>query len=232
MMLSQGPPVSGNQFRLARERLRLTQQQAAKRWKMSQTYISLVESGKRRVPGRVVRQLVRAQPALATVLPLKVPSTKPEDLPVLFGALGYPGFAHLAKPSAFANPAALAVAALRASPLPGRVAEALPWLFVAFPDLDWSWLVDQAKLSNAQNRLGYFVAMARRVAAESAHADVASSLAAVERTLDEARLVREDTLGRSLTEAERVYLREHRSPEASHWNVLTTLTPEHLRDVG
>ena len=83
--------MSSDQFRLARERLGLTQQQAAKRWRMSQTYVSLVEAGKRPVPGRVVRQLVRADPALATGLSLEVPTVADRDLPGMVGTLAIRG---------------------------------------------------------------------------------------------------------------------------------------------
>ena len=123
----------------------------------------------------------------------------------------------------------MVLALLRSRQLPGRLAEAVPWVLLTFADLDWRWLVDQSKLSNLQNRLGYFVSMARSVAAREGSAGLGAALLRVEQTLDEARLVREDTLGRTLTEVERHYLREHRPQAAVHWNVLTTLTPESLR---
>ena len=54
-------------------------------------------------------------------------------------------------------------------------------------------------------------------------------LLAVERKLEDARLAKEDTLGRTMTEAERRYVRDERPPAAAHWNLLTRLRAEDLR---
>jgi hypothetical protein len=45
-------------------------------------------------------------------------------------------------------------------------------------------------------------------------------------------LQREDAFRSSMTEAERRWLREHRPPEAAHWNLLTNLTASALADAG
>lgn len=109
-----------------------------------------------------------------------------------------------------------------------RTAEALPWLVLTFPDLDWEWLVPQAKQRDLQNRLGYVVSLARGVA-DLQRLDVARALEARETSLERSRLVREDVFGRSLpTEAERRWLRSNRPRAAAHWNVLSDLRPEHL----
>src|SRR5580704_17915697 len=79
-------------------------------------------------------------------------------------ALRYPGFAYMAPSAYVSNPATVVLAALTAPLVPPRVTEALPWLLVTFVDLDWRWLVDQAKLSNVQNRLGFLVHLAKQVA--------------------------------------------------------------------
>jgi hypothetical protein len=113
--------------------------------------------------------------------------------------------------------------------VPARVTEALPWLLVTFVDLDWNWLLDQAKLANAQNRLGYLVGLARQLAEQRGESTTVARLAAVEEELEEARLAKEDTLGRQLTTVERRHLREHRPPAAVHWNLLTSLRIEDLR---
>jgi hypothetical protein len=42
------------------------------------------------------------------------------------------------------------------------------------------------------------------------------------------RLQREDAFRSSMTEAERRWLRRHRSPEATRWNVLTDLSATEL----
>lgn len=219
--------MSGQQVKAAREALGMTQQQAALRWRMSQPYLSLIEHNRRRVPARLARLLARAQPALATALPPEVHMDA--DLPRLLGSLGYPGFAYLADPDRVNNPAAVLVAALRHANVPARVTEALPWLLTRFADLDWDWLVNEAKRWNVQNRLGYVVSLAIDVTRRRGDSAAASRLERVEQQLEDARLAKEDTLGRTLTDSERRYLREHRPRVAAHWNLLTSLRAEDLR---
>jgi transcriptional regulator with XRE-family HTH domain len=221
--------MTGTQVKAARERLGLTQQRAAGRWKLSQTYVSLVEQDKRPVPDRLARLLARAEPTMATGLRPSAAPALPEDLPSLLGALQYPGFEYLGLPRNVANPAAVMLLALRARVVPARVTEALPWLLVTYADLTWDWLLDQAKLANVQNRLGYLVDLARQVAEKRGQSTVVSRLAEVESQLEDARLAKEDTLGRDLTEVERQHLRKHRPPSAAHWNLLTSLRVEDLR---
>lgn len=196
---------------------------------MSQAYLSLVEHDKRPVPARLARLLARKEPRMATGLPLEAPMTTSDDLPRLLGGLGYPGFAYLADPNGVANPAVVLLAALKQAHVPARVTEALPWLLVTFADLDWAWLLDQVKLSNAQNRLGYLVSLARTVAERCGDTAAAGRLLEAEHRLEDARLAKEDTLGRALTEAERRHLRDHRPAAAAHWNLLTALRAEDLR---
>ncbi len=223
--------MSGVEVRSTRERLGLTQMQAARRWRVSQTYLSLMEHGKRRVPDRLARQLAHAEPSLATALPLEPPPGKPVDLPKALGTLGYPGFAYLADPRVVTNPAAVVLAALQAPHAAARVTEAIPWVLATFVDLDWNWLVDRSKLANLQNRLGYLVMLAREVS-EQKNDSAASKLSVVERRLDEAKLAKEDTLGRELTDVERTHLRQHRPEGAAHWNLLTSLQSKDLRYVA
>jgi Tfp pilus assembly protein FimT len=151
------------------------------------------------------------------------------DLPRLLGSLGYPGFAYLADPNEVTNPASLLVAALRQANVPARVTEALPWLLTRFVDLDWDWLVNEAKRWNVQNRLGYLVSLAVDLARRRDDSAALSRLERVEQQLEDARLAKEDTLGRTLTESERRYLREHRPATAAHWNLLTSLRADDLR---
>lgn len=223
--------MSGRQVRQTREHLSLTQQQAARRWKVSQAYLSLMEGGRRRVPERLVRQLARAEPRLVTALPLHLSDRPADDLPKLLGSLGYPGFEYLARPRTVANPAAVVLAALNAPKATARVTEALPWVLAHFPELDWAWLVREAKLANLQNKLGYLVSLAKHLAEAKNDAMAANALEAAGRQLEDARLAKEDTLGREVTEAERRYFREHRPEAAAHWNLLTTLRAEDLRYV-
>jgi hypothetical protein len=121
------------------------------------------------------------------------------------------------------------LAALRARVVPADVTEALPWVLVTFADLDWDWLVDRAKRSNVQNRLGFLVNLARQVATERGESAAVLQLVDVEQGLEDARLAKEDTLGRELTDVERCHLREHRPAAAAHWNLLTSLRAEDLR---
>jgi transcriptional regulator with XRE-family HTH domain len=221
--------VSGLQVRQTREHLGLTQQQAARRWHVSQAYLSLMELGRRRVPDRLARQLARTQPNLVTALPLQLSERALADLPKLLGSLGYPGFEYLAGPRTAANPAAVVLAALKAPRVSARVTEALPWVLTRFPDLDWNWLVAEAKQANVQNRLGYLVSVAKQVADAGHDATTLNVLDAARVRLEDARLAKEDTLGRNLTEVERQYLRQHRPETAAHWNLLTTLRAEDLR---
>ena len=148
------------------------------------------------------------------------------------GALGYPGFTHF-KRSHRVNPAPLLFAALRMPDLEPRLAEALPWVVWQFPDLNWKWLVTQVKLHDLQNRLGFIVALARQVAERKEQTATAATLATVGQQLEPSRLVREDTLCReSMTQAERRWLRQRRPAQAQHWNLLTSLVPEHLSYVA
>jgi hypothetical protein len=147
----------------------------------------------------------------------------------LLGSLGYPGFEYLASPRTVSNPAAVVLAALTARQVSARVTEALPWVLARFPDLDWAWLVGRAKLANVQNRLGYLASLANQVAEARSDATASKALRAAQAQLEDARLAREDTLGRNVTDAERQYFRQHRADEAAHWNLLTTLRVEDLR---
>ena len=205
----------------------MTQQQAARRWRVSQPYLSLVENDRRRVPARLARILARDEPGATTALPLDAP--KDPDFPRLLGSLGYPGFAYLADSKRVNNPAAVLLAALRQAHVPARVTEALPWLLTRFVDLDWNWLVDEAKRWNVQNRLGYLVSLAVDVARRRSDPAAVSRLERVELQLEDARLAKEDTLGRKLTDSERRHLREHRPASAAHWNLLTSLRADDLR---
>jgi hypothetical protein len=206
----------------------LTQHKAARLWKVSQPYLSMMEQGQRPVPARLAKLLAKNDPAFATLLPLEGQERAPADSATALGALGYRGFAYLSAPGALMNPAALVLHALLTSEVPARVTQALPWVLVRFVDLNWDWLLGRVKLANAQNKLGFLVSLAREWAAEQDNLVAQNRLADVEAKLEDARLVKEDTLGRPLTEAERRHLREHRPAAAAHWNLLTNLRKEHL----
>ena len=111
-----------------------------------------------------------------------------------------------------------------------RLTEALPWVLLTYPELDWDWLVRHAKLQDVQNRLGFVVAMAKSLAGNKVeHERAFQHLSAVEQQLERGRLAREDTLCReSMPAAERRWLEANRSPLARHWNLLTGLTADQL----
>jgi hypothetical protein len=144
-------------------------------------------------------------------------------------ALGYPGLSHLKSGGKKTNPAELLLSALGNDNLDSRLVEALPWVVLKFPDLNWRWLTQAAKAQDLQNRLGYVTNVARRLAELRGEREKARLLAAEELTLERSRLAREDTLcHESLTEAEKRWLRKNRPPEARHWRLLTDLSPEQL----
>lgn len=158
-------------------------------------------------------------------------SLTPQDENMLaadLAALGYPGFAYL-RSGHKRNPAEVLASALSNADLDSRVTEALPWVLLRYPNLDWQWLVKAVKLHDLQNRLGFVTSVARRIAEHLEESEKAAMLAQHEAALEPSRLMREDTLcHESLSEAERRWLRSNRPTEAQHWNLLTDLSPEHL----
>jgi hypothetical protein len=60
------------------------------------------------------------------------------------------------------DPAEVVLRAILARDFDTRLIEALPWVLFTFPDLNWEWLRDAAKLKGAQNRLAYRTDPARR----------------------------------------------------------------------
>jgi len=147
-----------------------------------------------------------------------------EDL----AALGYPGLSYL-KSRRKRSPAEVVLSALSAKNLDARLAEALPWVLLRYPDLDWQWLVCAAKINDFQNKLGFLTNVARRLGEKLGKDKAAKLLREQEAALERSRLVKEETLCHdSLTQAERRWLKSNRTDEARHWNLLTDLSPEHL----
>lgn len=222
--------MTNQELRETRQQLRWTQKQAATKLKVSQPYLSLLENGLRPVPESLVNRLSKHAPVPATALPLKDASGfDPQAFAASLGALGYPRFSYLSKSGRRENPAALLLGALRQDQLEPRLTEALPWLFLNYPKLNWDWLVEHAKRQNLQNQLGFLVSLARELAEKQGTREPAGALARWERTLEDARLAKTDALSRRLTSAEQQYLQVNRSPTAMHWNLLTGLTAEALR---
>jgi hypothetical protein len=150
------------------------------------------------------------------------------DFRAELGALGYPGFSHL-RVRRRRNPAEVLFEALNEANLDSRVAEGLPWLALTYVDMDWDWLVRNAKLRDRQNRLGFVLSLAGEVVVGKNDRQREDKLRQYLGVLENSRLAREDTFCHdSMTHAERMWLREHRSPSAAPWNLLTDLKGEHL----
>jgi len=192
----------------------------------------MLEKGRRQVPSRLMVKAQRVLNLRPTALPFSPMqgrnSEKKLDLAAELGSLGYPGFSYrrARRPH---NPAVVLFTALNEPNLDSRVAEGLPWLALTYPDLNWGWLVQNAKLYDRQNRLGFMVSLAREVAQRKKDDQLVRTLQNREQKLEASRLAREDTFCHdSMTDAERNWLRDNRSSLAKHWNLLTDLKGEYL----
>ena len=221
--------MTAQQWKSGRQAAGLTQVQAARALGVSQPYLSQLEKGTR--PG--IAALVLKAADIYKLPPTALPLPSSEDLREAdeddvfedLAALGYPGFAYLGSDRK-SNPAHVVLSAVLRANLNVRAVEGLPWILSTYTDLDWSWLRDNAKLRNVQNRVGYLVHLAKGVPSAEPAVPI---LSVWERDLEEARLAHEDTLCRaSMVPMEREWLREHRPDAAKHWNLLTRIVPEHL----
>lgn len=226
-------PLALRQGRLAK---RLSQTQAAQRLGVSQPYLALLESGRRRLTADFTRKAVRLYGLSPAALPHSSPPDRTHDADTPgqlvrdLAALGYPGFAYLrSRHGKLKNPANVLLTALAQSDLEARLVEALPWLLLKYADMDRAWLVREAKLRDLQNRLGFVASLARRLAEMANDQTRAHTLRALEDELDASRLEREDTFKASVAEAERRWLEQHRPEEAKRWKMLTDWTAETLR---
>ena len=231
-------PTRGS-LREARKQLGWSQQKAAVTLGVSQSYLSMLEMGERPVPDDLARKFVRAYRLPPTSLPPTEDRWTPgrvdaQGLAEELAGLGYPGFAYLRKKHSTKNPAEVLLDALAQDRLEARLFEALPWLLLNYWTMDTKWLVEQAKLHDLQNRLGFVVTLARRATRRTTHSVARQNvLESLELSLKRSLLAREESLGStSLSETERSWLREHRSKEAKQWNLLTNWRPEALRYVA
>ena len=222
--------MTGTDLKDARRKAKWTQAKAASKLGLTQAYLSMVESGHRPVTPSLTELALTVFDLPPTVLPFEssAGSVDENDLQADLGTLGYPGFAYLrGKPTR--NPAQLLFSALDQSDLDSRSVEALPWLTYTYADMDWNWLVTNAKVRDRQNRLGYVVALAQKLGNEGTDSARLEKLVASQSLLERSRLAGEDTLCHdSMTQAERKWLRGHRPQEARHWNLLTDLDVRNL----
>ena len=231
--------MNSTDLRLGRLAKGLSQVQAAPRLGVSQPYLAMLESGRRRLTLELARRAMKVYDLPPTVLPPSdfPPSRHRMDAGALandLAALGYPGFAYL-HPRNWTpkNPSAVLLAALAQDDLEARLVEALPWLLLRYSTFDREWLVREAKLRDLQNRLGFVVSLARRCAERTRDGRTAQVLSKLETELERSRLAREDTLCKaSLAEPERRWLAETRPAEARHWNLLADWTVDALRYVA
>jgi transcriptional regulator with XRE-family HTH domain len=223
--------MTGAALKSARLNSKWTQEEAASKLGLTQAYLSMVERGHRPVSSALAAHALKVFNLPPTALPLETEDSQTwneDEFSADLGALGYPGFAYLrGKPKR--NPAQLLFHSLNQSDLDARVVEALPWLTSRYVDMDWEWLMRNAKLNDRQNRLGFVVSLAAELANKAGDAGCSKKLAKYQALIDRSRLVREDTLCHdSMTQAERKWLRQNRPPEAAHWNLLTDLDVKHL----
>jgi transcriptional regulator with XRE-family HTH domain len=226
--------MTGEDLRNARKRRGWTQEHTAKRLGITQAYLSMLEGGRRALSRPAITRVVRKLDVPPTALPLQDELNRPASPNDLLrgelAALGYSGLSYLHRDrGARHNPAQVLFTALNEPDLDMRVVEALPWLAFAFADLDWDWLVRNAKLHDRQNRLGFTVTLARELAQKAKDENRTESLSLKESSLQPSLLAKEDTYCHdSLTKAERDWLRGHRTPEARKWKMLSDLSVEHL----
>lgn len=225
--------MTGAQLKQARRQKGWTQEEAAGRLKISQTYLSLVEKGKRPLTEKMIERAVRVFSFPPSELPVKRDLASPEPLgdeqaSAALAALGYPGFSHL-KGARLKNPAEVLISVLSAGGLDARIVEALPWVVMNVSERNWKQVVAAAKIGDLQNLLGFVTSLARRVAEKRGERERAAVLKKREEALARSRLLKEDAFrSESLTETEKRWLRQNRTPEAQFWNVLSDLKAEHL----
>ena len=227
-------------FKRARKQAGLTQQRAAAKLRVCQSYLSMVENGQRALSPELARRMVHVY----KLSPVSFPPSEtrwdpkradPDQLAADLAGVGYPGFAYLRKGRSKRNPGELLLTALAQDRLEARLFEALPWLVLKHWEMDTGWLVKEAKLHDLQNRLGFVVSLARgagsRAGFPSPQRDAA--LEQLESILKRSLLAREEALGEAkLSDTEHKWLKEHRPKEARDWNLLTNWRPETLRYVA
>jgi len=223
--------MTGLELKNARKASSWTQVRAANRLGVTQAYLSMVERGERAISDELALRAANVFEVPATALPLadyQAGNRDTDFFRMMLGSLGYPGFAYLIG-SPQMNPAAVLMAAIDSGDLDARVIEALAWLPLSNPQLNWDWLIANAKLRDRQNRLGYVVELARQAAERNGSSQLEQELASRIAILEPSRLAKEDTLCKeSMTQTERKWLRTHRSKSAKHWNLLTDITVEQL----
>jgi transcriptional regulator with XRE-family HTH domain len=225
--------MTAQEFKSARLAKGWTEAQAARLLKVSQGYLNYLEHGKRTLTSGLLEKATAVYGLSPENVPLPVtftPRPAPhEELFESLARLGYPGFAHFRSQAPPKNPREVLLTALSQERLDAGVAEALPWVMLRYGQDD-PWLVENARRFNLQNRLGFVVSLARRIANRQCLKSRSEALLGLEKQLEESRLVKEDAFYRPpRTESEKKWLRQNRSKEAAHWKLLTDMKPAHLQ---
>jgi transcriptional regulator with XRE-family HTH domain len=164
--------MTPHEFKSARLDKGWNQTQAAAKLRVSQAHLNCLEHGKRRLTPDLVRRATAVYGLSPEVLPTSeafTPETVDDQrLTEMLARLEYPGFVYLATRTHKKNPSEFLLTALSQRSLDARVAAALPWVVFRFAKTD-SWLVENARKFNLQNRLGFVVTLAKRVAESQNH---------------------------------------------------------------
>jgi len=210
------------------------QVEAARRLGVSQPYLAMLENGKRRLTAGLARKaasVFRLPPAALPVPERFTPArgAGAGRLVEHLARLKYPGFAYVRSHVKRKNPGEVLLSALAQENLEARVAEALPWLLLQYWQMDFDWLVEQAKRCDLQNRLGFVAGLARQLSERTTGTEQTRALSNLEAMLDRSRLAREDFFPRPpRNRAEREWLMRNRPEHARHWNMLSDLRPDHM----
>lgn len=215
---------------------RRTQVETAGALGVSQTYLSLLEAGKRPLTEGLRRKAVRYFDLPASEMPARFSSgelamASDDEVAADLADLGYLGFGHLKrKRPRRQNPADVLLGTLAGRQRDARIIEALPWLVLTYPDLEWPEVIKAAKIHDLQNRLGFVVSLAGEIADAQSDTKLVEKLRSVEQTLERSMLAAEDTLcNQGMTKAERDWVRSNRSVAAENWRILTGLTSKLIR---
>lgn len=227
--------MTGHELARHRKEKKRTQVRTARALGVSQTYLSLLESGERRLTDRLQAKAAKFLDLPPTELPSRLasgelPHVTDAELAADLADLGYVGFGHLRrKRPRRKNPADVLLSALNAPQREARAVEALPWLLLAYPEMNWTEATRFAKMNDLQNRLGFLLNVAGGIAVKKNDTRLADLLHLREAELERSMLAREDTLCNArMTNAERRWLTENRPDSAKRWNLLTDLSPRFL----